>query len=941
MLKSEQIKSEVDRLTSELSEKEKLLAEKRMQASSYCQQTESALLDFFRHRHTEIERSKLEKIQATQNDFSRKYVELKQTIETHNNLTYSAWDVPSWSSFDIEKERPAHDATRLGAFNIKGENGSLVTPAIFSILGGKNLLLRAEGSGRQKARQALRNASFRLLSSLPPGKLRFTFIDPVELGSTAAGLIGSLPDFLTGGVAWHEEQDIQDQLSLIETRIAAIKTKYLGIKFSSIEEYNAQAGTIEEPYWLVVISDCPIRFRDDALQRLISIAKNGLPAGVYLAVMLDDAQKDCDDVLVSELADTAHHIVCPDHDAPVFFDDSDFRGVNLLLDAPPPTQLIERIMEQVGKTAAAAQNIKVEWEAHALENWWKGDSRHGLKIPLGTYGARQTQSFEIDEKLLNSALIIGKPGSGKSRLLHVLISGMATRYSPDEVSLYLLDCKQVEFKDYATHKLPHARVVAIESEREFGLSVLRCLNTELDARKTKFSEIGETSLSNYRNKTNGIMPRIVLIVDEFQELLHDDAPGREAAAIFDRLVRLGRALGINVILASQTLSGQTTLLPSTKNQIPIRIVLQCSQSDSILALSQENDEARLLERPGEAIYNSANGRREGNNRFQVSWLSDEKLEFLLDEINVHAVNQGFHAAKPLVIFDGNSLADISQNSVLIEALKKRDTATKKGGISLWLGEPIEMSDSTAAVFKRQSRSNLLMLAQSEYEQPCMAMMLTGIASIAAQCLPPAAQFLVLNLTDPEADWSRLLNECKASFPHQIELITKVQLGEKLNELLALIEKRSVETTPSNCPSIFFFMMGLHRERNLRRADGGSGYSRLGSTPTPKTLSSAEQLSKICRDGPACGIHCVIWCDTFSNFDRVFQRNDIDEFGLRVALQMSESDSRSLIDSDAANRLGSHRAILFDDERNGRLAKFRPYSLMSAEWIDEIGRQIAK
>src|SRR5205085_9155210 len=97
-----------------------------------------------------------------------------------------------------------------------------------------------------------------------------------------------------------------------------------------------------------------------------------------------------------------------------------------------------------------------------------------------------------------------------SRLLHVIIAGLVTRYSPAEVSLFLLDCKQVEFKDYATHKLPHARVVAIESEREFGLSVLRRLNVELDLRKTEFSTVGETCLSNYRTKSGKGMPRIVL-----------------------------------------------------------------------------------------------------------------------------------------------------------------------------------------------------------------------------------------------------------------------------------------------------------------------------------------------------------------------------------------------------------------------------------------------
>ena len=942
MAKSEQIKLEIDRLTAEASKIQGTLQEKRTVAASHYEQAKNGISQFLQHEQAEIKKTKQEQVRAAKETFNSKFAGLQTAIKAKNGFSYVPWRDSLWTSLNVEneKERPEYNLTRLGAFAVKGQNGALQMPAMFSILGGKNLLLRAKGSGRQKARAILRSVAIRLLASLPPGKLRFTFIDPVELGSTAAGLVGALPDFLTGGLAWHEEQDIQEQLSLIQTRIAAIKTKYLGIKFSSIEEYNSHAGTIEEPYWLIVVSDCPVRFRDDALQKLISVAKNGPQAGIYLAVMLDEQEKKCTDYLISEIAQTANHIVCPDHDDPVTFDDPDFIDLEFQLDSPPDAALIERVTEQVSRTAATSQNIKVNWEAPSSKSWWKEDSRHGIKIPLGTYGAHQIQFFEIDEKLLNSALIIGKPGSGKSRLLHVLISGLITRYSPQDLTLYLLDCKQVEFKDYASHKLPHAHVVAIESEREFGLSVLRRLNGELDFRKTEFSSAGETSLSSYRDKTGKPMARIVLLIDEFQELLYDDAPGREAATILDRLVRQGRALGINIVLASQTLAGQTTLLASTKSQIPIRIVLQCSESDSTSVLSQENDEARLLERPGEAIYNSANGRREGNNRFQVSWLSDEALESLLDQINDHASKEGFSRSYPQVIFDGNSMADIHQNNKIGQILQKKIIPQNKGVVSAWLGEPIEMKESTAAVFKRQSRSNLFILGQSEYEQSCVSMLMTSLVSIAVQQPPDAARFVILNLADPNEDWSQLPNVFKASFPHHTELTTKSELNQKLSELVALYEKRVVEPTPGNYPSVYFVIMGIHRERNLRRADTGFKFSKTDTGGT-KLPSEAEQLSKLCRDGSAYGIHILIWGDTFSSFERVFQRNDIDEFGLRVALQISESDSRSFIDSDAANRLGSHRAILFDDEKHGRLEKFRPYSSIKADWLKDIASQLAK
>jgi hypothetical protein len=220
------------------------------------------------------------------------------------------------------------------------------------------------------------------------------------------------------------------------------------------------------------------------------------------------------------------------------------------------------------------------------------------------------------------------------------------------------------------------------------------------------------------------------------------------------------------------------------------------------------------------------------------------------------------------------------------------------------------------------------------------MLMTSIVSIAVQQPPDAAQFVILNLADPNAEWSQLPNVFQASFPHHTELITKAGLNQKLSELVALYEKRAAEAASVNYPSIYFVILGLQRERNLRRADTGLKFSKtdLGGAKSP---SETEQLSKLCRDGAAYGIHLLIWCDIFSSFERIFQRNDIDEFGLRVALQISESDSRSFIDSDAANRLGSHRAIFFDDEKNGRLEKFRPYSSIKADWLKDVARQLTK
>src|SRR5262249_10946184 len=130
---------------------------------------------------------------------------------------------------------------------------------------------------------------------------------------------------------------------------------------------------------------------------------------------------------------------------------------------------------------------------------WTSDSRPGIRVPLGRAGATKRQLLQLGHGTAQHVLIAGKTGSGKSTLLHALITNLALFYSPDEVELYLVDFKKgVEFKTYAAHALPHARVVAIESEREFGLSVLQRLDAELKERGDRFRHLGVHDLSGYR-----------------------------------------------------------------------------------------------------------------------------------------------------------------------------------------------------------------------------------------------------------------------------------------------------------------------------------------------------------------------------------------------------------------------------------------------------------
>ena len=130
----------------------------------------------------------------------------------------------------------------------------------------------------------------------------------------------------------------------------------------------------------------------------------------------------------------------------------------------------------------------------------------------------------------------------------------------------------------------------MESDREFGLSVLERIDEELVERGEIFRRLGVQNLPGYRSLPDQpAMPRILLVIDEFQELfVEDDKLAQDASLLLDRIVRQGRAFGVHAIMGSQTLGGAYALARSTMGQMQIRVALQCSESDSYLILGEEN-----------------------------------------------------------------------------------------------------------------------------------------------------------------------------------------------------------------------------------------------------------------------------------------------------------------------------------------------------------------
>jgi hypothetical protein len=536
--------------------------------------------------------------------------------------------------------------------------------------------------------------------------------------------------------------------------------------------------------------------------------------------------------------------------------------------------------------------------------------------------------MKLGRGVAQHALIAGKTGSGKSTLLHVLVTNLALWYSPDDVEFYLVDFKKgVEFKTYATHLLPHARAIAVESDREFGLSVLHRIDAELARRGEMFRKLGVQDLAAYRSESGQKLPRTLLIIDEFQEFFsEDDKLAQEASLLLDRLVRQGRAFGIHVLLGSQTIGGTSGLARSTIGQMAVRIALQTSEADSQLILGDANSAARLLSRPGEAIYNDAGGLVEANSPFQISWLPDEQREVYLQRISEKS--RGKNHPEPIV-FEGNAPADITRNKNLAAAID--GAAPSSSAPLIWLGEPVAIKDPTAIAMRQQSGSNVLIIGQQE--EAAMALTAGALISLASQ--HRGATFYLLDGTPADSSLAGVLAQVAGVVPLEVKQVEWRSVGEAIAEIHGEMQRRQT-AEQSEQPSIYLLIYGLQRYRMLRRSEESFSYSvdDAAKAPQPDKL-----FAEILREGPALGIHVITWVDTPASLERTLERGTLREFDNRVLFQMSAADSSNLIDSPTANKLGFHRALLFSEER-GVMEKFRPYALPPRQWLETIRAEFA-
>ncbi len=226
----------------------------------------------------------------------------------------------------------------------------------------------------------------------------------------------------------------------------------------------------------------------------------------------------------------------------------------------------------------------------------------GILLPVGLFDIpkRQMQGTQyIDLESESNLAIYGAPGTGKTTLLKTIVMAICKYYTPEDISVYILDFGGWSMSIFAS--MPHVGGVALDCEEEKFGKFIKMMNDEFENRKKLFFKASVASISAYREATGNILPAIIVIVDNIVpsfELYPD------IEAMFVKIVREGLNYGIHLIYTSNSTQGvKFKIVQNVQGIISFELTDSSEYTNTVGRVDAGGIKA--LEIPGRAMFRAS------------------------------------------------------------------------------------------------------------------------------------------------------------------------------------------------------------------------------------------------------------------------------------------------------------------------------------------------
>ena len=737
----------------------------------------------------------------------------------------------------------------------------------------------------QCAQFAIANA----LARTAPGQLEVLVFD-----DALRGIAAPFQEVNSGGekILRHinDLQELNETIKYLHEHVRSVLNVIQG-RTESLLDFRQRLSPKVEGFKLVVLSTIYHLLSDEIRDKLTVLLKAGPAAGVTFLIHSMKLKVN------EEILDLTQ--LCDVDERTVYGNDGAARGQ---FDPQSADDLIS-VSRDVASAVANAQVEPVAFsEVQPLDAPWSQSSRDGISFAVGTYGMSTievTLGDELNQR--HNALITGAVGQGKSNLISVVVHSLCQRYSPSEVEFYMLDFKEgVTLQAFAPDPhtgsfLPHARVLGLDADREYGVNVLRHLFAIYRQRMATFKASGVQNIRQYRlANPEAIMPRIVVVIDEFQMLFADqDTVATTASDLIIKGARLFRACGIHFILASQTI-GSGGMLGGTTGQalfaqIPVRLALKNSLAESHATLGLKNDAASHI-RSREAIVNLDYGELSSNRKTTIAYADDA----ILAELRTAWWQQAQGTFTPPEVFEGERRLSLHDDARILPSLHAGQAM---------LGRRITVGVAPlAADFSTDVGRNLALFGTG----PGHTILLNAALSLLHST--PSAEIIILDLI---GDWQSLAcDSMRTDFEQELtklgsiyRLVGKHQADALIDEL---VERAAFTADDASAPPVYIIGFGLERWR-----------------------SDTTKIKTLFANGPLSGIHLLGWWNKYSSFKAMVGLGGDNNFDIRIAMHLDHSSAREAFKQPILRWTPQdNRALIWDSATMSNPQLLIPYSRIS-------------
>lgn len=720
-----------------------------------------------------------------------------------------------------------------------------------------------------------------------------------------------------------DKKKFEEYLDYIWQHICAVQNVIQG-RAPSLLEFRKQTLRPIESYKLIVLSLDMGLIENDIRSKISTLLRSGPDNGVSFIIvsttLMTIQTQSGKDIELSVDALAPNISILETNGNQVLIKKS---GINARFIPIEPQQLIDSCENYIQKAKIAQLPIVRYDELHKMNEIWTDNSIDGLTFSIGMYGINRmdiTIGDELNQR--HNAIITGAVGQGKSNLISMIIHSLCQRYSPNELQMYLLDFKEgVTFKAFSNigqeEFLPHAKALGLESDPSFGLAVLTYLYKEYQRRMRTLKDNNMRSIREFRLKNRHInMPRILVIIDEFQLMFDDLQTGQKIADLLEKSVRLFRAAGIHFILASQTLSDTSNVALSQKkdslfSQVPIRIALKNSISESQQTLGINNSAAAFL-KPREAIINLDYGEPSQNRKTVIGYADETVLKHLRKSLWEKAI-LNFNAKAPYV-FESEKRTTIKNSIAKIINLRRSSKIHYA-----FIGEKISIDGELISLpMTREYGRNIAIIGTPDGEcNNAYGMIQSAAISLAVQNNSRDARFVF-------CDFAMNNQRFDKQFPKFTMIMEKLgYFIECLSPDMFTDYLTGIKTDLSVNESVYIFGANMDRWEYEKDPYG-----------------QGSPLKSFVETSPVQGIHFIGWWQKASNYNaQVSGYGSTDAFNTKVFLRVDERTVQSLTTPFVRWTSQTNRALISDAVELSEELTFVPFAPVGQEDIAILSMQI--